>query len=169
MARNVGNVVRGRSVRRQTHWTEANGGVSISSTLVTLLTSLAPAHGGETVVRIRGLLTLNLEAATAVGDGIFGAFGVAVVTEQAAVAGVGSIPTPMTEAGWDGWLLHRYFDLRRSLGVGAPGEFTRIELDSKAMRKMTSDDRLIFVSDVIEDGSISASLLFRCRVLSKEF
>ena len=169
MARNVGTFQRGRSTRRQTHWTEISGGVAISGTLVTLLATATPAHGGETVVRIRGLLTLALESATSVGDGIFGAFGIGVVTAAAAAVGVGSIPTPLTEAGWDGWMLHRYFDLRRALGVGSPGEFTRLELDSKAMRKMNADDRLVFVSDVIEDGAISASLLFRTRVLSKEF
>ena len=169
MARNFSNVQRGRAPRRQTHWTEASGGVDITSTLVTLLTSLVPAHGGETVVRVRGLLSFVLTSAVTVGDGFIGALGIGVVTSSAAAVGVGSIPTPLTEAGWDGWLLHKYFAAHASVAAQGPGGVVSAELDSKAMRKMTADDRLVFVSEVIEKGAASASLLFRARVLSKEF
>ena len=156
-------------MRRQTHWTEAIGGIDLTGTLVTLLTTLTPAHGGETVVRVRGLLTGVLKTASAVGDGGFGAFGIGVVTSSAAAVGVGSIPTPLTEAGWDGWLLHQYYALNSSVGAGGPVEGFHLALDSKAMRKMTADDRLVFVNDFLVEGTMTATVLFRARILSKEF
>jgi len=109
---------------------------------------------------------VSLTTATSVGDGFFGAIGVGVVTAAAAAAGVASIPTPLTEAGWDGWMLHRYFALEAALGAGSDGEFVNLQLDSKAMRKLTEDDSLAMVAEVAENGTATATLQARIRVLS---
>ena len=81
-----------------------------------------------------------LTAATSIADGFHGAFGVGLVTSAAAAAGVGSIPTPVTEQGWDGWILHQYFHVHR--GAAAFGDnagVARFILDSKAMRKASTE------------------------------
>jgi len=159
---------RGRSAaRRRTHWSEGSGAEAArGATGSIILFSLPSGHEGETVVRVRGLLALVLTTATGVGDGYFGAFGMAIVTTAAATAGVGSIPTPLTEAGWDGWLLHRYFDVAKSVGDGGPGEYARLELDSKAMRKVNEDESIVGVAEYAENGTAVIDTQVRCRILS---
>ncbi len=160
------NAVRGRAARRKTHWVSVSGAASLSVTGPFLLFTAAIGHEGETIVRVRGLLEVLLTAATAAGDGFSGAFGIAIVTTAAATAGVGSIPTPVTEAGWDGWLLHRFLGIHRTMEVGGPGPHMLLELDSKAMRKANEDESLVGVLDVIEDGTAVMDVIVQARVLS---
>ena len=158
--------VRARGARRRTHWTAAAGAVSLTATNNALLTSLPTGHEGETIVRIRGHAHAFLLTAAAVGDGFSGAFGVALVTAAAAAAGIASVPTPIAEAAWDGWMLHQFFDVRSGLvDTGAPGSQSMI-LDSKAMRKANEDESLVFIVEVVEDGTATMDFLFRARILS---
>ena len=163
-------VVRGRGTRRKTHWTEASGAISLSAAGATLLFTTQAGHEGETVARVRGLLHAELDTANSVADGFFGAFGMAIVTSAAAAAGVASIPTPLTEAGWDGWFLHRYFSvIRGGAGVAGTAEGAgshRLELDSKAMRKANEDEAIVGVLEVTETGIATMSAQVRVRILS---
>ena len=118
------------------------------------------------MIRTRGLLLATLESFTAVGDGFFGAIGLGIVTTAAATAGVASIPTPITEAGWDGWLLHRYVAVESSIGAGSPGEVHRLDLDSKAMRKVNEDESIVMVWEGTENGTAVINVQCRVRVLS---
>ncbi len=155
-----------RGVRRRTHWTEFSGAEAArGATGSIILFSGAAAHEGETVVRVRGLLTLALLTASAVGDGFFGAFGMAVVSTASVTAGVGSIPTPITEASWDGWLLHRFFNVSSVLG-GGQGAYENIILDSKAMRKASEDETIVGVAEYVESGTATIDTQVRVRVLS---
>ncbi len=88
-----------------------------------------------------------------------------VVTLAASTAGVVSIPTPITEASWDGWLLHRYFGVEKVTG-DAGGGFMALELDSKAMRKGNEDEVLAGVLDVVETGVAVANVQVRVRALT---
>ena len=152
--------------KRRTHWVGVNAAASISSTSSLLMANLGIGHEGETIVRVRGLLTAGINSASAVGDGFSGALGIGIVTAAAAAAGVASVPTPLTEVGWDGWMLHQFFGAFRTLGAGGNGEFDRVVLESKAMRKATEDDSLVFVLEVAEIGTATLDVLFRTRVLS---
>jgi len=159
-----------RSTRRKTHWTEANGAAAITATGSNLLFSQGVGHEGETIARVRGLATLSLLTAAANGDGFFGAFGMAIVTAAAAAIGVTAIPTPLTEAGWDGWLLHQYLSVERitagsDIGEGW-SEYDRRVLDSKAMRKANEDEVLIGVWEGAETGISTGAIQVRVRVLS---
>ena len=157
-------VVRAR--RRRTHWTEFIGQqVVLSASVPTLLGSIGADHDGEMLIRTRGLLSLTLITAAAVGDGYVGAFGMGVVTTAAATAGVGSIPTSLTEAGWDGWFLHQYFDIRSGIGAGGP-VLLQYALDSKAMRKISEDESIIMALEIVETGDASISVVSRTRILS---
>ena len=164
MARPRGGFPRTR--RRQTHWAEMAGATTLSATTATLLAVSQAGHEGETVARLRGLCAVTLETGASVDDGFFGAIGFAIVTSAAAAAGVASIPTPITEAGWDGWFLHRYFDVRTGTSAADGSGFARLELDSKAMRKVNEDEAIVMVSEVIEDGTAVAVLTCRARILS---
>ena len=160
------NRVRTSGRRRQTHWGEMQGATTTSTTQATLLASSAGVHDGETIVRIRGLVSLSLKSSSAVGDGFFGAIGIGVVSTAAATAGVASIPTPLTEAAWDGWMLHQYLVVEDVDGSTGNGAMDRVQLDSKAMRKLTEDDSLVLVWEGIETGTATGAVQCRVRVLS---
>ena len=78
-----------------------------------------------TIVRVRGLLSVGVQAFTA--DIEFqGAFGIGLVSDQAFAAGAASIPGPWTDPDWSGWLVWMAWDGRfefiTGAGVVAPGQ-----------------------------------------------
>ena len=84
---------------------------------------------------------MHLLTAAAAGDGFFGAVGIGIVTNQAFVAGVTSMPEPFDEVNWDGWMWHFFFDIRSVTatigdGVNAASVSQLLTIDSKAMRKL---------------------------------
>ena len=133
-----------------------------------------------TLIRTRGELLLFIYAATATGDGFHGAFGIAKASIAAIVAGVASVPTPIDEEAWDGWLYHRYFNLfsggtiaaadaaKNQNQINSTTAAQRIEIDSKAMRKLSVDEGLFGVIQVIEVGTASMRWAFNCRQLVKD-
>ena len=62
-----------------------------------------------TIVRIRGSFMVFLESFTAANDGFTGAIGIGIVNSQAFAAGIVSMPTPITESDWGGWMWHQFF------------------------------------------------------------
>jgi len=144
-------------------------GTSVSSTIDSL-----------TLIRTRGELLVFLTGATSLGDGFHGAFGIAKATSAAVLAGAASVPTPITEEAWDGWLYHRYFaviapgpiavataaqeTLQNASGIAA----FRFEIDSKAMRKQDVDESFYGVIEVVEEGNATMEWLFNCRLLVKD-
>ena len=153
--------------KRRTHWTELRSAlVTVTDPGVTLLASVPVGHEGETLVRTRGLFVARLTAAASVGDGYFGAFGMCLVTSAAAAQGSAAVPTPLTEAGWDGWFVHRYFDVHSTTGAGGSSEIERVEIDSKAMRKANEDETLIMVVELLEDGVATVAFKAATRILS---
>ncbi len=155
-----------RAPRRRTHWSElASTTFDISAGGAVLMGSSIVRHEGETLVRTRGIISVTLLTAASVGDGFIGAFGMVLVTTAAATAGVGSIPTPFTEAAWDGWFVHRYFDVRSGLAADGSGQ-VRLEIDSKAMRKANEDESIVLVSETVETGTATAKFTGRIRLLS---
>ena len=69
-------------------------------------------------------MLLWLSTGTSALDGYDGAVGLCIVSENAFNAGIASIPTPITDIQWDGWLWYQSFSLRTptagtvSLGEG---------------------------------------------------
>jgi len=174
-----------RIQRRKTSWsTGPKTGVDGSTQVITAsgstlaTTTAVAALDGITLVRTRGSMLLALRSADAAGSGFTGAFGIAKVTSAAAVAGVASIPTPITEEDWDGWLYHQYFSLiavAQIAAVAAAAEdfaevvcaALRIDVDSKAMRKFQVEETLVAVLEVSEVGTAVMAWQFNSRTLSK--
>ena len=164
---------RSRSNRRATEWGFGPGGttpVTVSATQVQLVGSgVTQDLGGVTIVRTRGLLGLSLLSSAAAGEGFTGAFGIGVVATTAFVAGVASVPTPITEMDWEGWLYHEFFDVRLGLAAGSENAGVhRTIVDSKAMRKWEANEQTLFAAlETSEQGTASVELTFNSRVLVK--
>ena len=128
--------------------------LSPSSRLVTDFIVLSNPGIGETIRRTRGLLSIKTDDPSALEDQV-GAFGAVIVSDSAATAGVGSIPTPVTEASDDGWFVWMPF-LGSTKIVGEAGVIN-YEYDSKAMRRVEEGFVAAFV---IENSSTTDGLLF---------
>ena len=168
--------------KRSTGWAQGPGGeanTTVTSSSIQILGSgVVTILGKVTLIRTRGELSFALSAATAGANGFACAFGIAVLTTPAFSAGTGSIPGPITEMDWDGWLYHRFFnclsnapitnaaseDVDAMLPVAAA---VRFEVDSKAMRKFDEDETIAAVFESVEIGTATGNLMFNSRMLFK--
>ena len=172
MARSRNVVVHGRSTpRRATTW--------LASSVETARSNLAAATAvldqtfafGEdaTIIRVRGSLWVSSDQ-NAANEEPFGAFGMAVVTDQAAAIGVTAVPTPIADASSDNWFLH--FPWLASIRVGdATGfdnnAYIRYDIDNKAMRKVDDGDTVVVVMENSSAGA-AVDFLLQFRMLIKQ-
>jgi len=159
-----------RGPRRAVDWSAS----AIISTVTSLAGSSAalsqvftPIVGGETLIRTRGLFSYASDQLAAT-ENIVGAFGISVVSEQAATVGITAVPHPATDAAWGGWLYHTYFAARFGFlsSIGFEHDvLNHIVIDSKAMRKVDEDDRLV----IVVENTSSTGMIFmdNVRLLSK--
>jgi len=147
--------------RLDTFTTLAAGGTVV---LASFPSSGAPALLESTILRIRGYVEIpksTLSDAGAAATGTVFAFGIGLVSEDAATAA--AVPNPATGAGgdWDGWMF-----LRSSTEVALDIQGT--VMDIKAMRKWESGQALVFVAGMASDnlaGDASASFTYSARGL----
>ncbi len=80
---------------------------------------------------------------------IAGAFGVGVVSTEAFVAGIASIPEPFSDADWAGWFVWRSFAFRFEFDTAAANLLGSwdFEVDSKAMRKIGPNNTIVTVAE----------------------
>ena len=176
MARSFGvSRPRVQGPKRLTQWGLGVGGTGVtgfSASSAAFLGSGVTFGASGTVVRIRGSLSAFLASYTSAGDGYHCAAGIGVVSSAAFTAGIASVPTPLTEGAWDGWMWHRFFDVHGSLAagstsVGVVNSGVDIEVDTKAMRKV-SDEMTVFAAvEVVEIGAASMNMFFDIRLLLK--
>ena len=164
---------RGRSgPRRETQWGGSTAGQTGRTALAAATAALFSRFSAAqfdvigsplTTVRNHGQLSVESDQSVA-GETVQGAIGLAIVSEPAAAAGIGSIPTPITESDWDGWLMWMPFShtmqfvQQDATGVQIVQPSNSIfNYDSKAMRKIQDQESLVFV---IENENATAGLLF---------
>ena len=155
---------RSRSARRPVHWVT---GTQDSSAILTgtgkslWTTPISGASGQaaeETIVRTRGGGRILLLSAGSAGDGYQVGLGICIQTDQAIAAGAASVPGPITDLDWDGWLWHGIFFVQSATatfsdGVNAAGVSVHYVIDSKAMRKWDlGAEQVIGVTEVGEFG-----------------
>ena len=168
---------RGRSrSRRTTDWAlgpiDRDG--SLGSTGVALWSQGITVTAGKlTVVRIRGMAMVQLLTADAVGSGMHGAVGIGLATSAAFAAGVASLPSPLTEISWDGWIWHNIFDVRaitgtRADGVNSNGARQLMEIDSKAMRKFDDSMTIFGIWETVESTNATIEMQATTRVLTMQ-
>ena len=156
----------GQGARRKTGWETGPGGarqqIAASGSVILGLGSVSGADG-ITLVRLRGSLMLKLSAADAETAGFVGAFGIGIVKAPAFAIGVTAVPTPVTEQDDEEWIFWYPISV---LGSGT-GEAAvqRIDIDTKAMRKLTVGDTLYGVVELTEAGVSVLETYFDSRML----
>jgi len=165
-----------RSPRRKTAW---GVGPSSDNLVITSTTSALWTQGvvlnlsdAATLVRTRGEYLLRLTTSAAITDGFLVGLGIGVVTSAAFNAGVASVPTPITEESWDGWLWHKFVNLfpvttTIADGANALAVAARGEIDSKAMRKINQDMTVFGAIETIEVGVATVRFGVDSRLLLK--
>ena len=178
MARSRGSRApyRGRSTGIARDWSFGPGTGGITSLIApgsAILGAGVSATASEiTVMRTRGICTTaikNVGAADA--DGMTGAVGIGKCTLAAFTAGIGSVPTPLTEVGWDGWLWHSFFAVFDNDVSRAPSDliFQCFAIDSKAMRKIDSDEVIYAAVEVgTEIGTVTLDVHLDTRILFQD-
>ena len=165
-----------RTAVRQTSWSNGPGGTSgsLSAAGSALFASGSQALvDGLTLVRTRGRVTIWLTSIDAALSGFRQvAVGLCKVTENAFNAGVASVPTPITDIGWDGWIWHSQTQSMicpsATLVNGLGANLLQIDIDSKAMRKFDITDVNAAVIEVSgETGTAVITAELRTRVLDK--
>ena len=118
----------------------ASGG----ATLVSSISFEAPG----TIVRSRGRISIQPQSYVA-DLNIVGAFGIGLVSDEAATVGITVIPEPFSDADWGGWMVWQSFALHYEFhdSTGSFLELEAIEIDSKAMRKVEPNSRMVFVAE----------------------
>jgi len=163
------------SRRRRSGWSLGPGGearTALSLSGVQLIGGgVVPTSDGITLVRIRGLFDWYLTLGTSPNDGFFGAVGIGLVEAAAFAAGIGSVPTPITEISSENWLWHQFFSMHAPVASASPDSngpsmSGRVEIDSKAMRKVNSAQVVYAAVEVVEIGTATGSIFFDTRMLS---
>ena len=135
---------------------------------------IAATVGEITFMRTRGICDLMVQGVpTANGDGYFGAVGIGKTTVIAFTdVGITAIPTPITQVDWDGWLWHSFFSVHTPDVSGEGGNSTaqhqRIEIDSKAMRKVDGSELIYAAIEVVEIGTAILDVFLATRVLLQD-
>ena len=139
------------------------GYVTVASTTAVIIASTTFSDP-LTIMRTRGMISVKSNVDTDVT--ITGAVGMAIVQNEALVAGVNSLPEPFSDADWGGWFVWRTFAIdQKVLSVSSIFQAQyNFEVDSKAMRKVTSNESLV----VIAESQLGTFGLFDgTRVLAK--
>ena len=101
-----------------------------------------------TIVRTYlSLLTCDDESVSAPDSFYSLWYGIGVFNSNAATAGVASLPTPLLDASWDGWLFHGALHAGSATSgvIDSPLGIQRIDVESKAMRKVGHDQIIALV------------------------
>jgi len=134
---------------RLTQWAgpAIQGYNAVTSGGAILVSSFTPGEA-LTIIRTRGAVAVRPESEAADVE-IVGAIGMGIVSTEAFVAGVASIPEPFTDADWSGWMVWRSFayDVRFSDATGVGFIDWGFEIDSKAMRKIGPNEVLVTMAE----------------------
>ena len=145
--------------KRETSWiaiAPATASIDSSSVFMSSLNAAALALRPFTIVRTYLEIMLRGDNLGA-NESVVAAVGMAVVSDQAAAAGVASVPTPLTELGSDLFYIHQIamqrFNFITVSGVLLGGQ--HYSINSKAMRKVNNDSDIILVSEALhQEGGV---------------
>jgi len=165
---------RGRSgAPRKTSWLEIpptlttlTGG---GGTIVASLTTAEKAKLPFTIVRTHLYWDLTSDQSVA-SEYQMVALGGLVVSQVAETVGVSAVPTPVNEAESDFFFIHSYLSsiFTFKSGVGIDQRIAHNWIESKAMRKVSEDEDVLFVVELANAIASGATVALAGRMLIKE-
>ena len=135
-----------------------------ATTKVLIATGTSPTSIDLTILRTRGIFSITVPSPAADAT-VTGAFGIMLVTDIAAAAGVASIPGPATDASDDGWLVHEFFNSRVEFGTNVGINFEagqQYRFDSKGKRIFQPGQVVVAVAENLGSAALSFLVNFRC-------
>ena len=124
-----------------------------------------------TVVRMRGIVQVQLATADAVRAGFQYVIAIGIVNSDAFVVGVSAVPDAFDDADWPGWLWYQMGMINTSVAVlsATNNNFATVfhEIDSKAMRKLRQNEVLFAMCQPGEIGTATMDIKLASRVLVK--
>ena len=152
--------------KRQTTWVGPadQGYIAVATTAKVLVGSFDPEGSGlpkPTVIRTRGELSVIPNPLTATAE-VVGAWGLAIVSDQAFAIGITAVPGPFDEADWDGWFAWGSFSFNWAVAdaTGRQHAAVTIVVDSKGMRKVTTNETIVLVAQS-QTGAFQISMPVR--------
>ena len=142
-------VSRGTRSARLTQWVGPadQAFVAVASAGSTLVASVS-FEEPLTVMRTRGSIVITPQSFAA-DINITGAVGMGIVSAEALAVGITALPTPYRDADWGGWFVWRSFAQHVQV-IDATGVLLgglHLEVDSKAMRKISANEALVVVAE----------------------
>ena len=120
-----------------------------------------------TLIRTRGRLAVLADTSST--PGAFGVLTMGVIVVTAAAQTAGAVPTPSTDVGSD-WLWWNRAIVGAAAGdvIGEEVTIDRMDVDSKAMRKIGNNEVVVFVAELIScEGTLVVNLCGGLRFLLK--
>ena len=156
--------------KRQSFWTSLLPinitMTSTGGTVVGSLGALALAVRPFTVVRQHYEIISRSDQEAAVEHQL-SAFGTCIVSEQAAGVGVTAVPTPVTDASSDLWMMHQYLASEESRLVDKALPANVYSIGSKAMRKVNDDEDFLLIAELAGASGGGVILSISGRILIK--
>ncbi len=159
-------MARGRSSGRQKEW---GGGPFASASLGITQSVIATLSFSQqrTLIRSRGNLLIS-GVPDAAGDDTVVGLGLIVLADEAIAAGGAAVPGPIANEIAD-WLWHQFVPLRAEV-TGANdasiASTVRVELDSKAMRKVNATEGISLIAELSTAEYSSVNLTGGFRILT---
>jgi len=143
-----------------------NGGVAYNLTSVSpaQVAVGTPGEADATVLRTFGTILVYMEADLSTSVGTTVGFGMGITTKEAGAAL--AVPLPLTDQDWDGWYVHKVFQLTtNSLGPDQPN-IHRWDIDSKAMRRIQAQNVFFMAVEVVDAGgaTLNAAKIVRATL-----
>ncbi len=135
-------------------------------TLIFSLNAAALALRPFTIVRSHFLAMIRSDQAAAIERQV-GAWGMAVVSDQATAVGVTAIPTPITDMGSDLWFTYQSLMAHHQEITDRSEPVEIYKTDSKAMRKVDIGQDLVVVGELASGQSAGFILNLMGRMLVK--
>ena len=157
------------TIRRKTEWISAFGAlVDLGDDSARIrfnftqaqLASLVPFTITRTILHWQTVI----DAGFITDQDYFVAIGGVVVREPARVAGTAAIPTPLSEAGDDGWFLHyAHGDFLEEVLTSDAAVMTSAmhHIDSRGQRKVEDGDAIVFTEEVTGSDAVQTAALVR--------
>jgi len=166
VARRGSKFVVTRGMQRKTEWVRSlsvTGFTSLAGVTAVLDQSIAFSEP-VTIVRTRGHI-ICISDQEAANEEQVGAVGACIVSDPAFAVGVTAIPTPTTDQDSDLWFMHQFFGNSYKSTGDIHGITTPFAFDSKAMRKIETETRLVVV--VENSGTFGFDFLLQFAMLFK--